>query len=59
VIVHFVDVGGIDDHHCLNFIFITINHPTQKSCTKPFFFCRKFSVFNQIYHRFSHRKHSY
>jgi hypothetical protein len=19
----FVDIGGIDDHHCLNFIFIT------------------------------------
>jgi hypothetical protein len=23
VIVHFVDIGGIDDHHCLNFLFIT------------------------------------
>jgi len=22
VIVHFVDIGGIHDHHCLNFIFI-------------------------------------
>jgi hypothetical protein len=22
VIVHFVDVGGIVDHHCLNFLFI-------------------------------------
>jgi hypothetical protein len=20
VIVHFVDIGGIDDHHCLNFL---------------------------------------
>jgi len=24
VIVHFVDIGGIDDRHCLNFPFITI-----------------------------------
>ena len=23
VIVHFVDIGGIDDHHCLNFLFLT------------------------------------
>jgi hypothetical protein len=22
VIVRLVDIGGIDDHHCLNFIFI-------------------------------------
>jgi hypothetical protein len=22
VIIHFVDNGGIDDHHCLNFLFI-------------------------------------
>ena len=22
VIVHFVEIGGIDDHHCLNFLFI-------------------------------------
>jgi hypothetical protein len=22
VIVWFVDIGGIDDHHCLNFLFI-------------------------------------
>jgi hypothetical protein len=22
VIAHFVDIGGIDDHHCLNFLFI-------------------------------------
>jgi hypothetical protein len=22
VIVRFVDIGGIDDHHCLNFLFI-------------------------------------
>jgi hypothetical protein len=22
VFVHFVDIGGIVDHHCLNFIFI-------------------------------------
>jgi len=22
VIVHFVDIGGIVDHHCLNFLFI-------------------------------------
>ena len=23
VIVRFVDIGGIVDHHCLNFVFIT------------------------------------
>jgi len=23
VIVHFVYIGGIDDHHCLNFLFIS------------------------------------
>jgi len=22
---HFVDIGGIDNHHCLNFIFIRMN----------------------------------
>jgi len=22
VIDHFIDIGGIDDHHCLNFLFI-------------------------------------
>jgi hypothetical protein len=21
VVVHFVDIGGIGDHHCLNFLF--------------------------------------
>jgi hypothetical protein len=26
VIVCFVDIGGIDDHHCLNFLFIMINN---------------------------------
>jgi hypothetical protein len=25
VIVGFVDIGGIDDHHCLNFLFINNN----------------------------------
>jgi len=24
VIVRFIDIGGIDDHHCLNFLFIII-----------------------------------
>ena len=24
MVVHFVDFGGIDDHHCLNFLFIII-----------------------------------
>ena len=24
MIVHFVNIGGIDDHHCLNFLFIAI-----------------------------------
>jgi len=24
VIVHFVDIGGIDDHHRLNFLFIIV-----------------------------------
>ena len=24
MIVRFVDIGGIDDHHCLNFLFITL-----------------------------------
>ena len=23
MIVRFVDIGGINDHHCLNFLFIT------------------------------------
>ena len=27
MIVHFVDIGGIDDHHCLNFMF-TIKYYT-------------------------------
>jgi hypothetical protein len=26
VIVHFLDTGGIIDHHCLNFLFIFICH---------------------------------
>ena len=25
MIVHFVDIGGIDDHHCLNFLFIIVD----------------------------------
>jgi hypothetical protein len=25
VIVHFVDIGGINDHHCLNSLFIIEN----------------------------------
>ena len=25
VIVPFVDIGGIEDHHCLNFLFIIVN----------------------------------
>jgi len=24
MIVSFVDIGGIDDHHCLNFLFLII-----------------------------------
>jgi hypothetical protein len=24
VIVRFVDIGGIADHHCLNFLFVTL-----------------------------------
>ena len=24
VIVRFVDIGGIVDHHCLNFLFMTL-----------------------------------
>jgi translation elongation factor EF-Tu-like GTPase len=27
-IVHFVDIGGIVDHQCLNFLYII--HPTRK-----------------------------
>jgi len=28
VVVHFVDIGGIVDHHCLNFLFIMpLNYP--------------------------------
>jgi hypothetical protein len=26
VIVRFVDIGGIVDHHCLNFIFIILTN---------------------------------
>ena len=26
VIVRFVDIGGLVDHHCLNFLFITFYH---------------------------------
>ena len=29
VIVRFVDIGGIVDHHCLNFLFIIIGHWTS------------------------------
>ena len=31
MVVHFVDIGEIDDHHCLNFLFIIrtcIKNPT-------------------------------
>jgi hypothetical protein len=28
VIIHFVNIGGIDDHHCLNFLFIMMVHGT-------------------------------
>jgi len=28
MIVHFVDIGGIVDHQCLNFLYII--HPTRK-----------------------------
>jgi len=26
VFVRFVDIGGNVDHHCLNFLFITLTH---------------------------------
>jgi len=35
VIARFVDIGGIDDHHCINFLFIMycrINHTKHKTC---------------------------
>jgi len=25
VIVHFVDIGGVEDHYCLNFLFIIVS----------------------------------
>jgi hypothetical protein len=30
VVVHFVDIGRIVDHHSLNFLFRIINEPTNK-----------------------------
>ena len=30
VVVRFVDIGGIDDHHCLNLHFITNCYNTKK-----------------------------
>jgi hypothetical protein len=26
VVVHFLDIGGIVDHHCLNFLFINADY---------------------------------
>ena len=33
MIVHFVDIGGIDDHHCFNFLFIILYLGPAKSPT--------------------------
>jgi len=30
MIVHFVDIGGIVDHYCLNFLFIILNYHYNK-----------------------------
>ena len=32
-IVPFVDICGIIDHHCLNFLFIIVNHSTAETLT--------------------------
>jgi hypothetical protein len=29
-VVHYVDIGGIVDHHCLNFLFISSPPPLLK-----------------------------
>jgi hypothetical protein len=34
VIVRFVDIGGIDDHHCLNFLFIIKDNFQQSLMSK-------------------------
>jgi hypothetical protein len=36
VIVHFVDIGGIDDHHCLTFLFIINNINETTAFNVPF-----------------------
>jgi len=35
MIVHFVDIGGIVDHHCLNFLFIIKGLPPGGSLKLP------------------------
>jgi hypothetical protein len=35
LIVRFVDIGGIDDHHCLNFLFIRKNTNHRSSMAIP------------------------
>jgi hypothetical protein len=33
LIVHFVDIGGIVDHHCLSFLFICyLQHAVLQTC---------------------------
>ena len=35
-IVRFVDIGGIDDHHCLNFLFVIVYFMNMPRLTFPF-----------------------
>jgi hypothetical protein len=42
VIVHFVDIEGIDDHHCVNFLFINVlsnSHEIYYFCIILFLMC--------------------
>ena len=35
MIVHFVDIGGIDDHRCLNFLFIMLSIAGMEINSRP------------------------
>jgi hypothetical protein len=52
VIIHFVDIGGIADHHCLNFHFmrhINLLWPVNVRCLIwPCLLCNKWSVISQF-----------
>ena len=44
VIIHSIDIGGIDDHHCLNFLFI--NQDLEIHIVKKFPFLIIYQMYN-------------